>query len=267
MAVENMRIAMIADIHGNIAALDAVLQDIEAHGITDIYNLGDSVYGALYPRETAQRLMDSAIVSIRGNQDRELENGVIRVADEPNDLQKRTDPIVPPNTTFDYVIQQLSVEQMKWLLELPPVHTTEELYLCHAQPTVDDVPLLEKIEANGVHWRSEQELLELVQGIKQPIIGCAHTHMPKLNYLPDGRLIINPGSVGLPAYHDDVPYEHAMESRVPHAQYAILDYSNGQWNVTHRSIRYDWEGAAIQAASHGRHDWAYALRTGYALRD
>ncbi|WP_411348310.1 metallophosphoesterase family protein [Paenibacillus sp. WLX2291] len=103
-------IAIIADIHGNIAALDAVLHDIDAQGITDIYNLGDSVYGALYPRETAQRLMDRTILSIRGNQDRELENGITSVADEPNQFQKRTDPIAPPNVTFDYVIEQLRVE-------------------------------------------------------------------------------------------------------------------------------------------------------------
>ena len=44
MAKEGQQIAIIADIHGNIAALDAVLHDIDQLGITDIYNLGDSVY-------------------------------------------------------------------------------------------------------------------------------------------------------------------------------------------------------------------------------
>ncbi|MEW4371936.1 metallophosphoesterase family protein [Paenibacillus kandeliae] len=267
MATEGQKIAVIADIHGNIAALDAVLQDIDAQGITDIYNLGDSVYGALYPRETAQRLMDRTILSVRGNQDRELQAGLLRNADESDGLQKRTEPITPPNATFDYVIKQLSVEQMKWLLDLPLTRTTQDLYMCHAQPTIDDVPLLETIQSDGVHWRSDEELIQLLEGIKQPIVLCAHTHVPNLKYLPDGRMIINPGSVGLPAYHDDLPYEHVMESRVPHAQYAVLDYTDGSWNVTHRSIVYDWEHAATQAAMLGRHDWAYALRTGLALRD
>lgn len=267
MTTERQTIAIIADIHGNIAALDAVLQDIDTQGITDIYNLGDSVYGALYPRETAQRLMDRAILSIRGNQDRELENGITSVTDEPNQFQKRTDPIAPPNATFDYVIEQLHVEQIQRLLELPLVRTTEHLYMCHAQPTVDDVPLLEKIEPQGAQWRSDDELLQLLNGIEQPMILCAHTHVPSIKYLPDGRMIINPGSVGLPAYRDDLPYDHVMQSRVPHAQYAVLDYIDGRWNVTHRSIVYDWERAALQAASRGRQDWAYALRTGLALRD
>jgi predicted phosphodiesterase len=68
MIEENVRIAAISDIHGNLAALDAVLADIQRRGISLVVNLGDILSGALFPRETADRLMPLALPTIRGNQ-------------------------------------------------------------------------------------------------------------------------------------------------------------------------------------------------------
>ena len=52
-----MRIALLSDIHGNLAALEAVVADIDRRGADRIVNLGDSLSGPLLPRETAQYLM------------------------------------------------------------------------------------------------------------------------------------------------------------------------------------------------------------------
>ena len=68
----NQTIAVIADVHGNTWALDAVLDDIRRRGIERIVNLGDCVYGSLDPAGTAERLMDPKIISIAGNQDRDV---------------------------------------------------------------------------------------------------------------------------------------------------------------------------------------------------
>ena len=65
-----MRFAAIADVHGNIAALEAVLADIAALGITDVVNLGDHVSGPLEAARTADLLMARDFPSIRGDQDR-----------------------------------------------------------------------------------------------------------------------------------------------------------------------------------------------------
>ena len=65
-----MRLAVIADIHGNLLALEAVLAHIAARGITRIVNLGDCVSGPLCPAETAARLMALAMPTVRGNHDR-----------------------------------------------------------------------------------------------------------------------------------------------------------------------------------------------------
>ena len=67
-----MRFAAIADIHGNHLALDAVLADIRAQGVTDIVNLGDMASGPLDARRTMDRLMTLDAVHVRGNHDRWL---------------------------------------------------------------------------------------------------------------------------------------------------------------------------------------------------
>src|SRR5262245_21474129 len=64
--------AVIADVHANTWALEAALEDIRRRGIARIVNLGDCVYGSLDPAGTAERLMDTRIISIAGNQDRDV---------------------------------------------------------------------------------------------------------------------------------------------------------------------------------------------------
>jgi hypothetical protein len=80
--------------------------------------------------------------------------------------------------------------------------------------------------------------------------------------LPTGALVVNPGSVGWPAYGDDHPYPHVMEAGTPHARYAVVDDSTGTWHAEFRTVVYDWDGAATVADANGRPDVAAALRTG-----
>src|SRR6185436_11742027 len=65
-----MRLAVIADIHGNVAALEAVLADVRARGADGIVNLGDCVSGPLWPRETMDLLESLGMPTVRGNHDR-----------------------------------------------------------------------------------------------------------------------------------------------------------------------------------------------------
>ena len=67
-----MRFAAIADVHGNLAALEAVLDDIASLGIDDIVGLGDHLSGPLEPAQTADMLIARNIPSISGDQDRRL---------------------------------------------------------------------------------------------------------------------------------------------------------------------------------------------------
>ena len=65
-----MRLAVITDIHGNAAALEAVLADIAARGADGTICLGDIASGAGWPRETVEMLQATGIPCIRGNHDR-----------------------------------------------------------------------------------------------------------------------------------------------------------------------------------------------------
>ena len=79
--------------------------------------------------------------------------------------------------------------------------------------------------------------------------------------LPTGATVVNPGSVGWPAYADDQPHPHMMEAGTPHARY-VVDDDAGQWNLVFREFTYDWGHAAGLAESNGRSDIAGALGTG-----
>ena len=95
---------------------------------------------------------------------------------------------------------------------------------------------------------------------------CAHSHATRYVALDHDRLVVNPGSIGLPAYTDTEPVKHSMEMGAPHARYAVLDRRKAAdpWHVTFRVVAYDWGGAAARAAAKDREDWARWIRTGYS---
>ncbi len=78
-------------------------------------------------------------------------------------------------------------------------------------------------------------------------------------------MVVNPGSVGWPAYRDTQPALHAVEVGSPHARYALLTGTDAGWSPQLRAVAYDWDAASRQAAQHGRPDIAHAVRTGRVL--
>lgn len=120
------------------------------------------------------------------------------------------------------------------------------------------------MERSGARPASEREVTErLGDDLGWPLLLCGHTHLQRALRLPTGALVVNPGSVGWPAYDDDLPHPHVMEAGTPHARYAIVDDASGRWEVTFRAVDYDWDTAARIADSNRRPDVATALRTGH----
>lgn len=248
-----MRIGFLADVHGNSWALDAVLAHAADRSIDDWVNLGDCVYGPLDPGGTATRLCALDALTVRGNQDRIL--------------------VEPPEgageiANFEFVRRALADGDLEWLASLPTTAATDDVFLCHGTPRSDEDPLLEEIREGGVLLRDSESIEGLLPGISAPVVACGHTHVARQDQLPGGVLVINPGSVGLPAYTDNHPYPHAMESGTPHARYAVLENrlagSVDCWTVEQFSVVYDWETAASAAERNGRPDWARWIRTGRA---
>ena len=225
-------LAIIADIHGNRWALEAVLQDIDRRGIQQIVNLGDHLTGPLDPASTANLLIERGMISILGNDDRVLFS-----------------PLEELSSSQRYAWEQLTEAHLNWLHSLPETAVVaDELFLCHGD-LFDSPYLLEQVESSGsVVLRSTREIEASVADIAQPVILLGHSHLPRTVYLPQGKLIINPGSVGLPAY--------TMESGSPHAKYAILSKTGNSWQVEHVLVPYDWEQVANIACHNHRPDWA-----------
>lgn len=91
---------------------------------------------------------------------------------------------------------------------------------------------------------------------------CGHTHIPRCVQLANGTVIINPGSVGLQAYHDPGNPVHSVENGSPHARYAIITMGQ-QLSVEFIALEYDWQSAAQKAHQAERSDWVSALNSGY----
>jgi len=110
-------------------------------------------------------------------------------------------------------------------------------------------------------WRRWNE--EAAKGITQPLILCGHTHIARAVRLADGRMVINPGSVGSPGYRDVHPFPHVIEAGSPDARYAILELAAGSWRATFRHVSYDHEAMAALARRNGQPELASALATGW----
>lgn len=75
--------------------------------------------------------------------------------------------------------------------------------------------------------------------------------------------MVNPGSVGLPAYDDATPYFHVIETGSPDAHYALVERIKDRWIASLVSVPYNYEPMVKLAHARGYPDWAQALATGY----
>jgi diadenosine tetraphosphatase ApaH/serine/threonine PP2A family protein phosphatase len=244
-----MRFAAIADVHGNYLALEAVIADIRLQGIDEIVDLGDMASGPLDARRTMDALIALDAVHVLGNHDRYL-------IDRPPAKMGSWDK--PAHA-------QLDASHLDWLRKIPPTRVfRDQVFLCHATPANDEVYWLETVLPDGTVRMASLEAIEgAAKGITQSLILCGHTHIARAVRLADGRMVINPGSVGSPGYRDVHPYPHVIEAGTPHARYAILQFTGDEWRVTFRHVPYDHEAMAELARRNGQPELASALATGW----
>ena len=244
-----MRIAALADIHSNGFALEAVIHDAKKRAAEWMLDLGDILYGPIAPKATYDLLMAHEFVTIRGNQDRQI--------------YEATQEEIDFNPTLRYVLDDLGKEPVDWMQSLPfDKQMSEDIYLCHGTPSNDVIYLLEDVETGFARLRSDGEIMVLLEGQSSSLVICGHSHKPRTVMLQSGQLVVNPGSVGLPAYTDEEPVVHSMENFCPHASYAIIEDCESGWTVQHIKVPYDYMKAADEAKKRRREDWAYYLTTG-----
>jgi predicted phosphodiesterase len=244
-----MRLAVIADVHGNLPALEAVIADIRQRGADAILNLGDCVSGPLWPRETMDLLDTLQLPTVRGNHDR-------WVAETPRDRMY-------PSDAFAW--DRLTPAQRAALGALPArLDLGNGVAAVHGTPRDDNEYLLETVLDGRVAQGAPDASQERLGALDVPFVLCAHSHLPRLVQGHGGRMILNPGSVGCPAYADPTPpAPHVSEAGSPHARYAMITRASGRANVDLIALPYAWDEAAKRAADNGRAEWARALATGF----
>jgi predicted phosphodiesterase len=244
-----MRLAIISDVHGNLAALVAVLADIKARGVDTTINLGDCVTSPLWPRETFEALQSLALPTVRGNHDRWIEEY----------------PEQRLSSAGRFARDALTAEQRRALHSLPSQLRLEEgILACHGTPDDDSACLLEEALDDGRLAPARREVLEQRLGneLAAQVVLCGHSHRQAVVQGPRGCLILNPGSVGCPVFAD-IPFAANLEYRSPHARYATLTKKGRDWQVELLALEYDWESASARALANNRPEWAQALSSGY----
>src|SRR5215469_16041598 len=182
-----MRIAVLADIHGNLPALDAVLADVDAAGADAIVLNGDMATGPM-PAQTLERLagLGERAVWVRGNCERELAaawDGTLGP-----DLAEQA------RVPAEYCAAQLGRAHRGLLDGLPLTVTLEVTGLglvrfCHATTASDTDIVL--VDSPVAAYRTG------FADVTEPTVLLGHTHMP-FDRLADRRRYVNPGSVGMP---------------------------------------------------------------------
>lgn len=247
---KNSSLAVLADIHGNSLALQAVLDDARGRSAERLVNLGDTFYGPLDPAGTWAILRDMDMPAILGNQDRILLEDPAHWTAVPT-WQRTADAIGP--------------DGLAWLRNLPGTLTVnDDILLCHGIPADDIAYLLEDVATGHPVLRDCRAVLAdtLPHAEGCSLVLAGHSHLQGRCDC-EGLTIVNPGAVGLPAYDDDTP-PHAMSAGSPHARYALLTWTEDGWDTDFIEVEYDWEQAARMAEDNGRTDWAGWLRTGRA---
>jgi putative phosphoesterase len=244
-----MRIAFLSDIHGNLPALEAVLADIARRGVDRIINLGDSLSGPLWPAETAALLMQQDWLQLAGNHERQLRScdAAIMELSDTHAAACIAEPV--------YAWMQAQTDTARF----------DDVQLCHGSPRSDLEYFFETVTPQGARLATADEIASRLGHSDARLVACGHTHMPRLLRDAAGRLLLNPGSVGLPAYRDSAPFDHVIENGSADARFALAQRLDGQWHGELIAVPYDHEAAARQADAQQRPDWAHALRTGYAM--
>lgn len=162
---------------------------------------------------------------------------------------------------MEYVKTQIDNDVIDWLKKLPFELINNGIYCCHASPDSDTSYLLENLKSDHIEIKGYPEIDKILKNIKQEIIVCGHSHVSRIVKTAN-KLILNTGSVGLPAYSDELPIPHKIENFNPYARYSIITLSENPVKIEQVAISYNYEIAARRAEKNERNDWAMWIRTG-----
>lgn len=222
-----MKYAVISDIHGNMQALEAVMNDIKnEEKITNILCLGDIALAGPQPQYTVNKIKElvelDGAVCIQGNTDKMIADYSEEVL---ADLRSKNQIMA---NALESDVKLLSDEQKEFLRNLPEQANIEysntNVLLVHGSPRQNDENIFPDMPIEHVE--------EIVGRVDADVILCGHTHVPCGYQTNSRKTVVNAGSVGRP-FSDE-----------PKACYAILDLGLGCISVKHKYVAYDIDKAA-----------------------
>jgi len=241
------RIALISDIHGNVPALDAVLSDIAANGITELYCLGDLVGYGPDPAGAIDRVRSLGTPTLVGNYDEGVAHRRGECGCHYATEQARSDGAA----SYAFTEPLVDDERGAWLASLPREVRFEEaglrVLLVHGSPR--------KINEYLLPDRTDEQLVRLAREADADVVCLGHVHVPyhRVIHAPDGTTVryVSAGSVGKPKDGDP---------RACWAELAIAE--GGDVDAVFHRVAYDIEAVAAAMTAAGLPDTLVrALRT------
>ena len=246
-----MKIAVISDIHSNIYALDAVLDDIENRNIDLIACTGDLVGYGTRPNEVINTIRKNKILTIMGNYDDAIGNYKIVCGcdyKDPKDAEKAA-------LSMSFTSSETTDENKKYLSSLP-----KEATLVFNNKSIRFVNGSTRL-INEYLKEGSKEAEEVMGELVEDILVCGHTHIPYAKYYGE-KLLVNAGSVGKPKTNN------------PAANYVIIEINNDEKSSDNNSsvkveiieVIYDFEKIAREIEENNilPNDFARLIREGSA---
>lgn len=208
-----MRLATVADIHGNPRALEAMVTDLKRSAPDLVINLSDCVPGPPEAGDSAGLLIHLGCASMRGNHDR-------RVVEKPRSAMGKSDL---------HVADKFAPRYQLWLAALPTrLAPLPGVAAFHGPPAEYNRYLTEEVHERRDVLRAITCNLHDLANVVVRLVLVGHS--PQVLALSCGCVAFIPGSSGCIAPLDTDPIQHVMETGSPHARYSIQDWTHALAN-------------------------------------
>lgn len=217
MGSEEMKIAVLSDIHGNLTALNAVLKDITDAKIDKFIIAGDHIIDCPQHNEVLNRMKSLDAYVIKGNREKYIMDYHYGIKSDWRSYKQMAAPV--------WVHDSLEEDNLKYISELPEqlsisLPQRDSIRVVHGSP----FDISEQLYEEKYPERVEKALKE----IEESVLICGHTHWSWSKRVFN-KLILNPGSVGVPF------------NKRSCAEYAVLTWSDNQWSASHHQVEFNIE--------------------------
>lgn len=209
-----IKIAIIADIHGNSVALKEILKDAKNNNVDEIVYLGDLINDFPFGNETLELVKNSSSKVLRGNKEQYLI--------EYDEAKYEWDNIQFRNTKFMY--NELSKENLEYIKTLPKSIKVEyegvKILFAHGSPDSVEVQ---------IHQDDRDLINKYTKDLDADALIFGHTHDKMWKEVVNNKLVINAGCAGVSPYY------------IGGAEYVLLDINGNDINVDLKVVNYDIE--------------------------